>query len=95
MPTPNTAPMELDFDVCQSIGCTSFDFRETTGEYSFTNSGGWGSPNFEITDATGATVEITLPDGTLSSFSVTPFFPDDTSLYTRTFTNSDLGLTGS
>lgn len=96
MPTPNTAPMEIDFDVCQNPGCESFDFSETTGVYSLSNSGGWGTPNFAISDAFDAKIIVTLPDGTMCpSISLHPTFPDDTGTATWTVSNSTLGLTGS
>ena len=30
--------------------CNSFDYNQTTGAYSVTNTGGWGAPNKDLAD---------------------------------------------
>ena len=38
--------------------CLNLIFTETTGFYSASNTGGWGTPNIVISTATAATLEI-------------------------------------
>jgi hypothetical protein len=53
--------IKLDFSICQNSDCKSIKFSETTCSYSSNNTGGWGSPNEEVTDATEATLQIQIP----------------------------------
>ncbi len=85
----------LDFNACQSSDCSSINLTEQTGIYSSDNSGGYGFPNFVTTDATAASIIVTLPSGTQSPvINVFSTFPDSTGDITKTITASDLGLTG-
>lgn len=92
---PVNAPMVLDFDICQENDCTSFDFTDATGVYSSSNSGGYGAPNFLVSDAISAYVNVTLPSGVQVSIQVDPTLPDDTGTIVWTVNSTDLGLTGS
>ena len=92
----------LDFDVCESSDCTTFDFSELTGTYTTSNSGGWAVlagagalVNFVPSDAIDAHVTVTLPDGTIATaVNVYPTFPDSAGTATQTITNTNLGITG-
>lgn len=95
MSTPVTAPMELDFDLCQRSDCTSFDIKDTTGVYSSGNSGGYGNPNFDISDAIDARIYVTTPAGVQTIIDCFPTLPDSTGASTFTITSSNLGSSGS
>lgn len=87
--------VSLSFSICQGSGCDSLTFKETTGAYSVTNTGGWGAPNRATSTATIATLTITNPSGTsyeLDLFATGDFPTDDTTFeYDIDFT--DIGLT--
>lgn len=51
-------------NLCLRTGCKQLIFKDTTGEYSLTNTGGYGSPNPEIADFTEATLTVIAPDNT-------------------------------
>jgi len=54
----------LSFEICQSGGCNSLVFKETTGAYNeTTNPNGWGAPNEATSDALTAMLTIDLADG--------------------------------
>ncbi len=93
--TPVSAPMQLDIDTCQNSDCSSLNITDQTGVYSSGNSGGYGSPNFAISDAVGAHLYVTDPSGVQTTINCYPTFPDDTGASTFTITNTDLGNTGS
>lgn len=93
--TPVSAPMEIDFDVCQSSDCSSFDVTDTTGIYSSGNPGGYGLPNFAISDAIDARLYVTLPNGIQVIFTVFPTLPDSTGASVFNVTNIMLGYGGS
>lgn len=55
----------LSFEICESSGCNSLIFKETTGAYNAsTNPTGWGAPNKSTSDAVSAVLTILLGDGT-------------------------------
>lgn len=79
------APLDISLRAkgCFYNSCTSFVLTDTTGEYdSSANDGGWGSPNWDVTDITAAEIEITYPDGTVQTVDVTSQVP---SSYTGNF----------
>lgn len=52
------------FEICVINNCTQIKFTETTGIYTASNQGGYGSPNPELVDVTTAVLTITSPDET-------------------------------
>lgn len=58
--------LSLGINVTQSSNRENFVFTETTGEYSASNTGGWGAPNPAYTDALTAVLSISKrnTDGT-------------------------------
>ena len=87
------AEMSLQINPCESRDCTSFQLTDETGPYSSSNNGGYGAPNFETTDAIDARVIVTQPDGTQTTITVYPTFPDSTGNQIVTITAAQLGLT--
>lgn len=88
--------VDLQFKICTSSNCKKMTFYELTGAFSTSNPGGWGSPNYDTTDAEDATLEITDPDGnttTLDLTLVTPTFPTTNLSQGYEFTPSDIGST--
>lgn len=86
--------VKLDFSICQSSNCKSITFTETTGTYdSTTNLTGWGALNELISDATEATLQVTIPGilGIVSIDLLSEGFPTDTCLSTN-ITSVTLGL---
>lgn len=84
----------LDIDICTESTCLSCTFSEGTGAYSATtNTTGWGSPNPETSDATAATLTVTMPDGTTTySFNLlTEGFPTTDNTVGFEILGSDLG----
>ncbi len=70
--------VQLKFEVCESKDCRSLVFSETTGEYSSSNTTGWGSPNKETSDAETAVLTVTTPsdsDYTFDLFAESPSWP--------------------
>ena len=58
----------LTFDVQQSDNARTLIFKETTGAYdALNNTGGWGTPNEETSDAVTTTLTITDPSGTVTA----------------------------
>jgi hypothetical protein len=92
MATPSTAPMELDFNACQTSDCGGLEITDTTGLYSSGNAGGYGNPNFAISDAIDARIYVTDPSGVISIVNVFPTLPDSAGTSTYTILPSDLGL---
>lgn len=58
----------LSIKVKESEDRTSFRLTEMTGEYSSTNTGGWGSPNNTIAQALTATITVYLRNSTTGVF---------------------------
>jgi|ERR1035437_1408638 hypothetical protein len=85
----------LNFEICQSADCKSFSIADTTGVWSLTNNG-WGAPNWTTTDAVGANLVITLPNGTTTTVitNIYPALPDNTGTQSVTITAASLGLSG-
>jgi len=70
----------LQPSVCQAGDCASLIFKDETGAYSATNTGGYGAPNESISGAT-ATLTVTLADGTSTIVALPATFPTiDTTL---------------
>lgn len=92
---PVTAPNILDISVCQANTCELFNIYDVSGVYSTSNSGGYGTPNFAVSDAIDATVVITTPNNTTFTITVFPTFPDSTGTALFTVTNTMLNITGS
>jgi len=90
---PVNANMTLDIDVCESSDYLSFNVTDETGIYSASNSGGYGTPNFAISDAIDSRLVVTLPDTTTVTITTYPSFPDDTGLVIVTVTAAQLGVT--
>ena len=69
--------LQLKFSTCVINGCTQIRFTETTGFYSIVNTGGYGAPNMEVSDATSATLAITNTSGTTYTIDLlaTTLFP--------------------
>lgn len=87
--------LSLKIAICQNSDCKSVEFSETTGAYSTSNTGGWGSPNPTIADATSAILTITQPDGTVTTIASSllyPTFPTTDDTVTYTIDSGDLAL---
>ncbi len=71
----------------------SLSFVELTGVYSSANTGGYGTPNINTSDATAATLSLVLSDGSTVNFASTfyPLFPN-TSYVRFGILNTDLGF---
>ncbi len=86
--------LQLNFSTCVINGCTQIQFKETTGFYSTANTGGWGTPNIDLTDAVTATLAIT-PYGSTTTYTIdllaTTLFPTDNSSFTYDIPLSDIG----
>lgn len=87
--------LALKFELIMSSDCTSFAIKDLTGDYSATNTGGYGAPNPTIVSMTAATLTIPLSDGSTvvlgDSQGFYPAFPnDDDTLFT--ITSALLGL---
>lgn len=84
----------LSFEICQSGGCDSLIFKETTGIYNATtNPNGWGAPNEATSDATEATLEIELGDGSLYTIDLfaTGDFPTTDTTFEYEILPTDIG----
>lgn len=95
MADPKTTPVIISFDICVTNGCTVFKINETTGQYSSTNTGGWGSPNTELSDVVSAEMLITSPsevEYSIDMMDVYNYPTDNLSLYAN-ITATSLGLT--
>jgi len=86
--------LQLNFSACVINGCTQIQFKETTGYYSAANTGGWGTPNSELTDVLTATLSVT-PYGSTTTYVIdllaTTLFPTDNSSFTYDIPLSDIG----
>ena len=70
--------MALSLKICVTQpDCKTIEITEVTGEYSVTNTGGWGVPNPTIADALTATISIEKrkEDGTYENAVVIDAFP--------------------
>lgn len=91
----------LNIEACQDTDCDSFNISESTGVYdSNGNPGGWGNPNYDVSDVIDARLIIVLPDGTSvtidsnSSVPVFPTLPDSTGNSIFNVTSTMLGVSG-
>lgn len=77
--------------------CKNLIFTETTGAYNVTtNPTGWGTPNPTIASASLATVSVTVPNGTVYTFSVAgSSFPTTTITQQYVIPYTSLGMTSS
>lgn len=57
--------LQLDFTNAHSADCTELVVTDNTGDYSALNPAGFGTPNTDRSAITSATLDITMPDGTL------------------------------
>lgn len=60
-----TSNLGTNFTITEKLGCSSLDFKDTTGTYSLSNPGGYGSPNPQYSDIDSTLIKITLADGTV------------------------------
>lgn len=63
--------LQLNFEVCSTADCQYMLFKDTTGSYSMSNPGGWGTPNEDITSAYKAELIIGDPDGFTHTIDIT------------------------
>jgi len=86
--------LQLNFSTCVINGCTQIRFQETTGFYSTANTGGWGTPNINLSDVLTATLTIT-PYNSTSTYNLnllaTTLFPTDNSSFTYDIPLSSIG----
>lgn len=86
--------LQLNFSTCVINACTEIRFTETTGVYSSANTGGWGTPNIDLSDAVTATLAIT-PYGSTTTYTLdllaTTLFPTDNISFTYDIPLSDIG----
>jgi len=59
---PTLVPIDLDFEFCDEK--TTLTVTDLTGAHSFSNTGGYGGPNPELSSVTAATFDITTSNGT-------------------------------
>lgn len=72
---------QLNFNVCVVNNCSQIKFTETTGAYSTSNLGGYGTPNIDISDVVSCYVDVTSPSGELVTINmITAGFPSSVSL---------------
>lgn len=63
--------LQLNFEVCSTADCQYMLFKDTTGSYSMSNPGGWGTPNEDIANAYKAELIIGDPDGFTHTIDIT------------------------
>jgi hypothetical protein len=63
----------VKFSVLEKLGCKSIEFTDTSGVYSLTNTGGYGTPNYDYSDITSTLIRVTRADGLV--FDITDFIP--------------------
>ncbi len=84
----------LQFQICQSGGCDSLQFTETTGIYNaISNPNGWGVSNESTSDALSAMLTIVLGNG--STYNINLFatgnFPTSDNTFVYNIINEDIG----
>lgn len=80
--------LTIDFNICVNSACDTFTLTETTGKYSVTNIGGWGSPNPLTSTINGATLQVTSPSGVISTINIiTNNFPTSNYSYSYDITS--------
>jgi len=70
---PISSNNRVKFSVLEKLGCNSIEFTDTSGAYSSTNTGGYGTPNFDYSDITSTLIRITRADGQV--YDITDFIP--------------------
>lgn len=80
-------------DLCLRSNCTDLIFTETTGAYSDSNTGGYGSPNVTIGSIISATLVVTNPAGTIYTIDLfnTGDFPTTNTTFEYTISLADIG----
>lgn len=68
--------LSLEIKVCAATGCESIKITDITNVYSVSNTTGWGTPNIDGSDVTGATLEITNPIGESTTVDVVSEIPN-------------------
>lgn len=82
----------LDFDICISKSCDTLTLTETTGAYSATNTGGWGSPNATTGSVTTAFLQVTSPSGGVYTLNIlSSGFPSSNPSFDYDIPNASLG----
>ena len=86
--------LNLNFDVCVINDCSEVKFTETTGIYSATNLGGYGTPNIATTDAVSCQLDVTSPNGVLVTINmITAGFPSSNTSLSRVLTQTMMAVT--
>lgn len=79
---------------CVVNGCSQIKITETTGVYSTSNLGGYGSPNNTLGSITSSTLTITSPSSVIYSINLfTLGFPSNNLSFSYTIPFTTLGLT--
>lgn len=84
--------ISLNFDICLNNACDTLTITETTGAYSATNTGGWGSPNATTGSITTALLQVTPPTGGPYTIDLlTEGFPSSNPSFEYDIPNSSIG----
>ena len=84
----------LNFETCVINGCSQIRFTETTGTYTSTNIGGYGTPNATLGSQTTSVLTITSPSGIVSTINLfTLGFPSNNKDFYYDIPTSVLNLT--
>ena len=68
---------DVNFKVTEACDNQSILFQETTGAYSaLNNAGGWGVPNYDLTNVLDVELLITIPNGTTITLPMSVLQPD-------------------
>lgn len=85
--------VSLSIKVCQDCRLNRLLLTELTGAYSASNTGGWGTPNVDISDVDTATLTLTGHDGTqYDPIDLISDFPSDDNTFSYAIMPADLGL---
>lgn len=79
--------LELKSTVTILDGCYGMKFVDSTGDYTITNPGGYGSPNIETKDVTSSTIKVYPPESTIPY--IFSFTIDGGEFITATLTSPD------
>lgn len=83
--------LTLSIDLCLRSNCTELIFKETTGAYSGSNTGGYGAPNTNLGAIQTAVLTVTDPDGEEYEIDLYNEFPTTDTEYEYTIDLADLG----
>lgn len=84
--------VSIDFDICINNSCDTLTLTETTGAYSATNTGGWGSPNATTGSITTALLQVTSPSGGVYTINIlSAGLPSSNPSFDYDIANSSLG----